>query len=118
MFTSVIPQHPATTGAGRIGGYIPQGVSPMYQPDHTCNHGGVCVLHAGDPVRVESAWSRPADGVVFLYVTSVVTGIATHILEADYLPIDRIIVGAPGQPPAWHPSRRDRRAPEEPERAA
>ncbi|WP_311245266.1 MULTISPECIES: hypothetical protein [unclassified Microbacterium] len=105
-----LPNHPATTGAGRIGGYIPQGCAPFAIPDHECNRDGVCVLHNGDPVRVESAWLRPSDGFVFLYVTSVVTNIATHIPAYDYLAIDRIIVGAPGEPAAWDPIRRNRNA--------
>lgn len=111
MFTR-IPDHPATTGAGRIGGYIPKGCAPFAQPDHDCTRDGVCILHNGDPVRVESAWSRPSDGTVFLYVRSVVTGVPTHITEQDYLAIDRIIVGAPGQPEPWDPSRRSSRLPE------
>lgn len=105
MFTPII-DHPSTTGAGRVGGYIPEGASPFAQEPHICNQGGICVLHNGDPVRVESAWDR-GDGFVLLYVRSVVTQEATHIPEADYLEIDRIIVGAPGQPEAWNPVRRN-----------
>lgn len=102
-----ITDHPATTGAGRVGGYIPQGASPFAPEPHVCNQGGVCLIHAGDPVRVESAWDR-GDGFVLLYARSVVTHEATHIPEADYLAIDRIIPGAPDQPRAWSASRRTR----------
>lgn len=111
MFTPII-DHPATTGAGRVGGYVPQGASPFAPEPHVCNQGGVCVLHNGDPVRVESAWDR-GDGFVLLYARSVVTQEATHIPEGDYLAIDRIIVGACGQPEPWDPSRRDRDTREE-----
>lgn len=103
MFTEIL-NHPATTDGGHIGGYIPQGFTP-WAPE-PCQHLGSlrnplpvdlmsepaqgCVLHNGDPVRVESVWDR-GDGFVLLYVRSMVTGAATHIAEYDYLPIDRII---------------------------
>lgn len=103
MFTP-IHDHPATSGAGRIGGYVPQGASPFAAEPHRCATNN-CILHNGDPVRVESAWDR-GDGFVLLYVRSAVTGFATHIPESDYLAIDRIIVGATGQPAAWSKARR------------
>lgn len=105
MFTPIL-DHPATTGAGRIGGYVPQGKTPFAPQPHTCYRGSRCVLHNGDPVRVESAWDR-GGGFVLLYVRSVVTGEATHIPETDYLAIDRIIVGAPDLPAAWDARRRN-----------
>ena len=106
MFTPIV-DHPATTGAGRIGGYIPQGGSPFAPEPHDCAGALTCVLHNGDPIRVESAWDR-GDGFVLLFVRSEVTRESTHIPEGDYLPIDRIIVGVPDQPKAWDSRRRPR----------
>lgn len=103
MFTPLL-DHAATTGSGRVGGFIPQGRSPYAQEPHDCYRGSTCVLHNGDPVRVESAWDC-GDGFVLLYVRSVVTGEATHIPEYDYLYIDRLLAGMPGQPAAWDPRR-------------
>lgn len=82
MFIPVI-NHPAINQSDRSGGYIPQGLSPVRPEPHTCNENGVCILHTGDRVRVESAWDR-GDGFVLLYVRSVNTGEATHIPEADF----------------------------------